>query len=49
MAFLDQIRSNPFLRILMQMGTSEEVTVLLDIIRPLDLKDLLYRMDAVSA
>ncbi len=49
MAFLDQIRSNPYLRILMQMGTPENVTVLLDIISPLDLKGLLCRMDAVSS
>lgn len=49
MAFLDHLRANPYLRILMQMGTPENVTVLLDVIRPLDLRDLLYGMDGVSS
>ncbi len=49
MAFLDHLRANPYLRILMQMGTPENVTVLLDVIRPLDLRDLLYEMDGVSS
>jgi hypothetical protein len=48
MAFLGEIRDQPQLRVLLQTGATEHVSLLIDLIRPTSLDDLLSRMRSVS-
>lgn len=48
LAFLGEIRDQPQLRVRLQTGTTEQVSLVIDLIQPVRLDDLLLEMKSVS-